>query len=117
MATDLKLSGEYDLELDSDLHWVSDRDEVLQSCTIRLLFIQGESDFNFTLGIPWLTDMFDVQYPNIRKESNIKRTILTTLNVRRLTNFVFNLDPINKGAYVSFTAETVFGPISQEITV
>jgi hypothetical protein len=121
MSIDAKLASEpeiYDIVIeDGDLVLVDGRQEVLQAVTIRLLFILTEWDYNFTLGVPWLTEMFDIRYPLVRKEAHLKETILQTPNVLRITAFLFTVDPIAKGAYVAFTAETSFGPINGEVTV
>lgn len=115
MAIDIELTSAHDMKVTDDFHLIEDRLEVLQSNKIRLLFILAEWVFNFTLGIPWLTDMFDVRIPQIQKRSNLVKTIQGTPGTRALTAFEFNVDNINRGAFVSFEAETIYGPITQEL--
>ena len=108
---DLKLNENHDLEITDDLQLIEGREEVLQSTKITLLFIQLEWVFDFTLGIPWLTDMFDIQVPNIQKRKYIVVDLNNVIGLRTLKAFEFNVDDVNKGALVSFSAETNFGPI------
>lgn len=115
MAIDIELTSAHDMKVTDDFHLIEDRLEVLQSNKIRLLFIQTEWVFDFTLGIPWLTDMFDVQTPQNLKRKFLVGTIQNTQGTRALKAFEFNVDNINRGAYVSFEAETIYGPITQEL--
>jgi hypothetical protein len=118
MAIDLKLNDDWDLDLvDGDLVLIQDRPEVLQSVKIRLLFIKFEWAYDFTLGIPWGHGMFDVRVPRVKKEHYLKEGIIETLGVRALTAFEFNIDREENGAFVAFTAETIYGPIEGEVTV
>lgn len=114
---DLKLDENHDLEITDDLQLIEGRLEVLQSTKITILFIQLEWVFNYTLGIPWLTDMFDIEFPQIQKRKFLVVNITQVLGVRQLTAFEYNVDNINKGGLVSFEAETTFGPIKQTVSV
>ncbi len=115
---DIELTSAHDYKIENgDKVLIEGRLEVLQSTKIRLLWIFGEWVFNFLLGIPWMTDMFDVRLPRIQKENHIRKTITGTIGVRTLTNFTFNIDEINHGAFVGYEAETVFGPIEGNISV
>jgi hypothetical protein len=118
MATDLELNDAWDLDLvDGDLVLIRDRAEVLQSVKIRLLFIATEWAFDFTIGVPWANGMFDIRWPKIKKESYLKKAITETLGVRALINFEFNIDREEHGAFVAFTAETIYGPVTAEVSV
>jgi hypothetical protein len=118
MAIDLKLNDNWDLDLvDGDLVLIEDRAEVIQSVKIRLLFMQLEWAFDFTLGVPWGNGMFDIRVPRIKKEAYLKDAITQTLGVRALTSFEFNIDREENGAFVAFTAETTYGPVRGEVTV
>jgi hypothetical protein len=117
MAIDLKLDENWDLAFeDGDLVLVKDRLEVLQSTKLRLLFIQTEWAYNFSLGVPWANGMFDIRMPRVKKEAYLKDTIIQTVNVRALTDFDFNFDREENGAFVAFKAETTYGPIDGEIS-
>ena len=117
MSTDLRLTDEpYDLAIvDGDLQLVDGREEVIQAVTIAVLAIQGEWEYDFTNGIPWLVDMFDINYPQVRKEAHLKDAILKVENVLSVDRLIYTVDPVNKGAYVAFEARTTFGPITVEI--
>ncbi len=108
---DLKLDNNHDLEVTDDLAFIDDRAEVLQSVNIRILFIRFEWPYNYLMGIPWTTGMFDIRVPIIQKETFIIETILGTVGVRKMTTFVFNIDRDNKGALVTYEAKTIFGNI------
>jgi hypothetical protein len=114
---DIELTSAHDMKVDDDFHIIEGRLEVLQSTKITLLFIQTEWVFDFTLGIPWFTDMFDIEIPNIEKRKNIVKDLQNVINLRRLTAFEYNVDSVNRGALVSFQAETEFGPISNEVSI
>jgi hypothetical protein len=114
---DILLNENHDMEITDDFHIIEGRLEVLQSTKIVLLFIQGEWVFNFVLGVPWLTDMFDIEVANIQKRKNIVVELNNVIGLRTLKAFEFNIDDINKGALVSFSAETNFGPISNEVSI
>ncbi len=114
---DIELTSAHDMKVTDDFHIIEDRLEVLQSTKITLLFIQTEWVFNFTLGIPWLTDMFDIEYPNSQKRKSIVKDLNNVIGLRRLIAFEYNIDDVNKGALVSFSAETEFGPITNEVSV
>jgi len=117
MSVDLKLNSAHDLDfVDGDLVLIDGRLEVLQSVKMRLLFILREWAYNFTLGVPWTNGMFDVRFPRVKKESALKDTILQTVGVYALTEFNFNIDREEHTAYVSYTAETAYGPIEGEVT-
>lgn len=113
---DIKLNEFHDMEVDDDFHLIEGRLEVLQSTKITLLFIQLEWVFDFTLGIPWFTeenaDMFDIEIPNIQKRKYLIRDLQNVIGLRSLIAFEYNVDDVNKGALVLFSAETNFGPIT-----
>lgn len=118
MAIDLKLDENHDLALeDGDLVLIRDRLEVLQAVKIRLLFIRYEWAYDFTIGVPWANGMFDVRVPRVKKEAWLKEAIIQTPGVRVLTDFQFDIDRENNGAFVAFRAETIYGPIEGEMAV
>jgi hypothetical protein len=118
MATDLQLTPQHDLYIqDGDLQLVTEGREVVQACKIRVLFIQTEWVFDYTLGVPWFDEMFDTTTSKLQKDKNIKVAILGTLGLRELTEFSFGIDPVNRGALIEFTANTVFGTIQQRLEI
>ena len=48
---------------------------------------------------------------------NIKTEILKAPGLRSLVFFNFSIDPINRGAYIEFTANTIYGQLEIEVTV
>lgn len=114
---DIELGEGHDLKLTDDLHLIRDRPEVMQSINIRVLMIRFEWAFAYLLGIPWTTGMFDIRVPKVQKETIVRETILGTVGVRLLTSFLFNIDRVNKGALITYSGETEFGPIEGEASV
>jgi hypothetical protein len=116
MATDLQLTPQHDLLIENgDLQLIDEGAEVVQATKIRILFIQTEWVFDYTLGVPWFDDMFNTTTSKLEKDKIIKDTILGTLGVREITEFNFGIDPVNRGALVQFSADTTFGTIQQRL--
>ena len=116
MAIDLKLNENYDLDIvDGDLVLVSGADEVAQSAGIRLLHIQAEWYYDYTLGIPWLDNMFTVATSYEQKTKIIKDTIMGTPGVNQILTFNFGIDPVLHEALIEFTADTDFGIVSLKV--
>lgn len=118
MAIDLKLDANHDLAFENgDLVLIDGRLEVLQSVKIRLLFIMLEWAYDFSRGMPWTNGLFDIRMPQVKKESYAKNTIIQTEGVRVLTEFEFNIDRENNGAFIAYKAETIYGPIEAELSI
>lgn len=116
MAIDLKLSDTYDLEIvEGDLTLVTEGDEVAQSTGIRLLFIQGEWYFDYTLGIPWFESMFTTVTSYEQKAKILKDTIRNTQGVNQILTFEFGVDPVAHRAEIEFDADTTFGVVSLKV--
>ena len=116
MATDLKLDDTYDLDMSNgDLVLTTEADEVAQSASIRLLFIQAEWFFDYTLGIPWLDGMFTMATSYEQKQKILKDTVLGTQGINRLLSFAFDIDPVTHEAQVAFDADTQYGIVSLKV--
>ena len=117
---DIQLDQGHDIELiNGDMALVTEANEVTQSVKIRLLTLYLEWYFNVTLGIRWFDEngMFDPKTSIQEKEFRIKKAILSAPGLQSLTFFNFSVDPINRGAYIEFTATTIYGMIDIEVTV
>ncbi len=101
--------------LNGDLAVVSEGMEVAQNCKIRLLTIQGEDAFDFTIGIPWLFDMFDPMVSQTKKERYIRQTITETTGIKNLLLFDVTIDNDKKEIKVEYQADTIFGTINVEV--
>jgi hypothetical protein len=113
---DLKLNENYDLDMvDGDLVLVTDGDEVAQSAGIRLLFIQAEWFFNYTLGIPWLDNMFTTATSYEQKSKILKDTIIGTQGINQILYFIFGIDPVLHEAQIEFAADTQYGVVSLKV--
>jgi len=117
MARDWKINECNDLYFgEGDMAFIDDREEVVQAVAVRLKRIRGEWAFNFTFGIPWITDMFDIRVPVILKRSYIFRMIVETPGVLSVPELNFNQDRVNRGALVTYRAQTIYGPIEGTIS-
>lgn len=118
MPTDILLDTDNDLFFDGkDFYLVKDSLEVVQSFAIRVRFIQTEWVFDFTVGVPWLSDMFATEVSYERKRQWLIETLQKTIGVKRINEFKFTLDPINRGALVEFRAVTVYGPVEGSLSL
>jgi hypothetical protein len=118
MSTDLYLTPQHDLLIQNgDLQLITEAEEVPQNVKIRILFIQTEWVFDYTLGVPWFDEMFNTTTSKVQKEANIKKAILGSSGVREITEFSFGIDPINRGALVEYTANTIFGTVQQSLEI
>tara|TARA_R110002153_G_scaffold237390_1_gene391539 strand:+ start:637 stop:993 length:357 start_codon:yes stop_codon:yes gene_type:complete len=109
MSLDLKFSGaDFDLSFtDNDIDFVDSAAEVSQNSMIRLQFIAGEQFDDTRVGMPWLTDMVNAQVSLTAKQQIIRRTILSTPNVRSLDSLIIGVDSITGIAEGSFNGTTI----------
>lgn len=109
MSLDLKFSGEdFDLSFtDNDVDFVLNAEEVSQNSQIRLQFIAGEQFDDTRIGMPWLTDMVNSQISIEDKKQIIRRTILSTPNVRTLDSLIVGVDDVTGIAEGTFTGTTI----------
>lgn len=113
---DIKLNAAHDIVIEGgDLQLVSDGAEVAQSIKIRILTIQGEWEFDFTLGLPWFNELFAPITGIDQKKAILRNAIIETTGVAGITDFVLGLDPIAHVAELTFDADTIYG--SQSVRV
>jgi hypothetical protein len=120
MATDYALSETHDKTIQNgDYVLVSGAVEVAQSCNIRLLVFLREWTYDPTIGLPWEEELFKSDVSERRKKQIVLRNVLKTPGVKRLFEFQFGVDPINKGALVEFRGETNYSgePITVRVTI
>jgi hypothetical protein len=116
MATDFALDENDALRIvDNDFVFISDAEEVAQAVKIALRFLLGEWKFDPARGLDWLGTMFSTQTSLEQKEAAVRSTILGVEGVSGLLAFQFAVDPINRGALITYTATTIYGIISGEI--
>lgn len=119
MSRDFALNEDFDLDVSgNDFNLVSDGAEVAQNSSIRLLFIQTEWVYNYTLGTPWYDVLFSTEVSYEVKRATLIDVITSTPGFKNMIEFKFSIDLQNKGALVEYKANTVFGnePITQRIT-
>jgi len=118
MPTDILLDENNDLFFDGrDFQLVKEALEVVQSASIRFRFIQTEWVFDFTIGIPWLSEMFATEISYERKRQWLIDTLQKTIGVKTVKEFKFSIDPVNRGALVEFIANTVYGTIEGSVAI
>jgi len=104
MAKDIQLNQ---LTWDSvtefnDLLLIDDEKEVNQSVTIRLRTILTEWFDDNRLGVPWLTDMSNIQIPMQVKKHIIRVIIRETYGIKSVESI--KIDVVNSVAQVRFEA-------------
>jgi len=118
MATDLKLTTAHDLSLTSgDIDLVTEGTEVAQSAKIRLLFLQAEWVLDYTMGVPWIDEIFNVQYSREYKELLLRRVVLNTPGIRTIRSFSYQEDPTNRGGQITFEVDTIYADVIVEVTI
>jgi len=98
--------------VDNDLVLVDGADALVQNLKIRLWTFFGEWFLNTSSGLRYFEDIL-VKNPNLpRVEILIKAIILETDEVNQLLEFDFTYDARQRSASVSFTVDTIYGPLS-----
>ena len=91
---------------------VTGADQVRQNCKIRLLMIKGEYFGNSNLG--------NIDFNALANKTNIpamidaanKATIKATPEVLSLLSYTSNFDTSKRTLTISFSAQTIYGPIT-----
>jgi hypothetical protein len=109
MATDYTLSKEHDkLIHENDYVLVSGSIETAQAVEMRLLTMENETAIVLGRGVPWEPVMFKTDVRDAIKKQILVKTILETPGVKRLYEFQYGVDPVNKGALVEYRGETIY---------
>ena len=95
----------------------NDAEQVAQKVKTKLLFYQGEWFLDITVGVPYFQQVFVKPALIGTIESLIKSQIINTEGVKKLTFFKSNFDRKNRKFSVSFSAETIYGTISKDISI
>lgn len=95
----------------------TEAEQVAQAVRSRLLFYQGEWFLDLTAGIPYFQQIFQKPAQIATAESVIKSEILKTKGLNSLTSFSSNFDRQTRQFSVSFTANTIYGEIDQELSI
>lgn len=113
---DIKLGPTHDIVIEGgDLQLVSDGKEVAQSIKIRILTIQAEWEFDYTIGLPWFNELFAPITSIDQKKSILRNAIIETTGVTGITDFKLAMDPVAHIAELTFDADTAYG--SQSVRV
>ncbi|MAO24266.1 MAG: hypothetical protein Unbinned3818contig1000_59 [Prokaryotic dsDNA virus sp.] len=108
MSADYKFSGNnFDISFTgNDVDFSSSGAEVSQNSQIRLQMIAGEQFDDTRVGMPWLTTMVDPQVSLSSKEQIIRKTILSTPNVRSLDSLKVSVETTEGRAIADFAGTT-----------
>ena len=99
------------------LKLVSDGDEVVQHVRTRLQFYLEEWFLDLRAGTPYFQKIFTKPVNLANIESIIKSRILNTDGVLRLTEFKMDYEKSSRVLNISFSAETEYGSISEEVSL
>lgn len=116
---DLKLDkGTHDLVIEnSDLQIVSDIEWLEQSIKIKLQFFLAEWFLDTTAGLDYANIVF-VKDPDLNLVDNLYKIALTEYDeVVEILEFNSSFDVAQRQLNVSFTIDTIFGEITQSITI
>lgn len=96
---------------------VSNGDEVVQHVRTRLQFYLEEWFLDLTSGTPYFQKIFTKPVNLVNIESIIKSRILNTDGVSRLIEFKMDYEKSNRSLSISFSAETEYGIITEEVSL
>lgn len=118
MPQDLQLDkNTHDLFVDTDLHIINEIDYLEQKVKIVLLFFFAEWFLDVTLGIKYWELIF-VKNPNLTLIDSLYKVALTEINgISELTAYDSEFDGSGRILSVTFTANTDFGELTQEIVI
>ena len=86
-------------------------EQVAQRVKTRLLVFKEEWFLDQREGMPWFQDILTKPLDQGFVESEMKRIILETPDVEKLTEFSLNYDSIERLLDVRFSAESVYGSL------
>lgn len=116
MNVNLKLNDAHDIIVTRSVARTSGLEYTAQLVKCRLLTFLGEWKLNPNLGVPW-TGVLDRSYDISATKFAVQSTIETTPGVKSLNSLSLKADPDTRLLTVQFSATSVYGPISSEVTV
>jgi hypothetical protein len=117
--TDFKLNAAGDIELDAngEVVLVSGAEEVAQKVRLRLSINKGEYFLDPDLGISY-REVILVHSPNQALISaEVQREILKTQGVNRILEYSQEVIQATRQLQITFSVDTIFGPISTSVTL
>lgn len=115
MSGNLKLDSNWDIIIGRGATRTGGADFVAQNVKSRLLTLLGEWQQNKALGLPWYDGLLGKHVTPNDLQVAVQNVILTTPNVRYVASIDVNADYRGRTATISFTAETDFGTIEDNI--
>lgn len=111
---DLKLNAAGDLEISGlDLAYVTDGEQVVQRCQIRLRTFLGEVPLNTQAGVPWFEDILGVRPLDLnRVEAVLREQILKDKEIQSIESFVLNYTNSTRQFTLDFTCISIYGPLA-----
>lgn len=118
MAVDLAFDTDIFLDESGDIAVISDGDQVVSHVQARLNTYLGENYYDTTIGVPWMEAMFTPATTYEQKAAILRQVIERTPGVRRVIEFVYGVDPVDRLATVTYRAETDFSTaIADEVVI
>ncbi|MDA9008634.1 hypothetical protein N9K16_01595 [Alphaproteobacteria bacterium] len=90
---------------------LTDLEQVAQRVKTRLLMFKEEWFLDEREGMPWFQDILVKPMDQGFVESEMKRIILETEGVEKLTTFSLDYDSIERRLEVEFSAESIYGSL------
>lgn len=91
-------------------------ERVAQSITTRLWLYLGEYFLDTTDGTPWYQQILTKTIDANVASTVIKRRILTTYGVKKITEFNMDFNIRERALTIRFTCQTIYGDVSLERT-
>lgn len=86
--------------------------EVLQLIRNNFRMLEGEEPLNTALGVPYFRKIFEKSTPQETIESILFEVVKETAGVLAVLDFRLEIDPTTRHASVTFTVQTVDGPVT-----
>ncbi len=111
---DLKLDENGDLDVSSaDLHFVTDGEQVVQRCQIRLRTFFGEVPLNTQAGVTWFEDILGVKPIDLnRAEAVLRDQILKDAEIESIESFAMDYENATRKMTLNFSVISIYGPLA-----
>jgi len=116
MAIDIKLGPDNNLVLDDgDLALVTEDEEIAQALKIKMQTIEGESRFDFTLGLPLYDILMKARTSYTTIVSLLKKEILSVPGIERIETFELGVNPNTRQLGIDYSVSTIYGTITDTV--
>lgn len=116
MSFNMKLGADHDIIVGRTVARTEKLEYTAQLVKCRLLTFLGEWELDPNLGLPWV-GVLDRSYDISAMKFAVRNTIQSTTGVKSVDSLSLRADTNTRLLTVSFTATSVYGQISTEVTV